>query len=315
MRLLRLLFLLWIGVCPCAPTLLGGEYRLTNEDIIRGEPVSFNDDGMIVRLDIGGYSPQISWSKLTQESLQELAKNSKAANFVEPFIDTPPAPKDAEKKKKEIILKPVPRVERVDNPHFFTSVTTQAGMGILLVLWLGNLYAACEIARFRNRPAAVVCGLSVVFPVLAPALFLAIPAAPAPEAEAPGLAEPAAAAAPAGKSTTGSLAKAAMASGLSVAHQEKAGAPGSQGPQTYKRGEFTFNRRFFETKFPTFFRVVPSDDGMVLVVRGAKAEHIAKRITRISSNEIHLQLVRGTEISVLFAEVTEVQVRRQEAKA
>src|SRR5262249_9649950 len=129
-----------------------------------------------------------------------------------------------------------------------------------------------------------------------------------------GLAEPVAAQA-AGKATTGPLAKVPMASGLSIAQEKSAtAAGGGTAPQTFKRGEFTFNRRFMETKFPGFFRVVQNeaDRDLVLAVRIGKTEHVAKRITRISSNEMHVQLLAGgKEVMVPFAEITEVQIRRE----
>ena len=81
MRALRFFLLGCLSVWQCSTALLGGEFRLTNEDVVRGEPVTFDDVGMVVRLDIGGYSQRISWSKLTQDSLQELAKNPQAAKF------------------------------------------------------------------------------------------------------------------------------------------------------------------------------------------------------------------------------------------
>src|SRR5438874_10693195 len=99
MRPLRLLVLISLAVWHCSVGLLADEFRLNNGDVLRGEAVSFNDDGLVVRLDIGGHSPRISWSKLTQETLQQLAKNPQSAKFVEPFIDLPPTPKEKEKKK------------------------------------------------------------------------------------------------------------------------------------------------------------------------------------------------------------------------
>jgi hypothetical protein len=114
------------------------------------------------------------------------------------------------------------------------------------------------------------------------------------------------------------MAKVPMASGLSLAQSEKAaGAGATQAGQAYKRGEFTFNRRFFESKFPGFFRIVQSeaDKDLVLVVRSGRTEHTAKRISRISSNEMHLQLLRGGETSVPFAEISEVLVRHKDAAA
>jgi hypothetical protein len=83
----------------------------------------------------------------------------------------------------------------------------------------------------------------------------------------------------------------------------------------FKRTEVTMDRRFFETKFAGFFRMVPENPDMVLAVRTAKQEYVARRISRISSNEVHLQLLRGnTEVGVPFGEISEVQVRHKDAK-
>ncbi|MCZ7640764.1 MAG: hypothetical protein M5U12_34740 [Verrucomicrobia bacterium] len=43
------------------------------------------------------------------------------------------------------------------------------------MLYAANLLAAYEIARYRNRPVAVVCGLSALLPLLGPLIFLASP--------------------------------------------------------------------------------------------------------------------------------------------
>lgn len=317
MRVLRLLLLTALSLWHATMLVRGGEFRLSNGDVVRGEPVSFNDDGMVVRLEIGGHSPRLSWSKLTQETLKELSANPQAAKFVEPFIELPPVPKDKDKKKKEIVLKPVPRAERVEKPNFFASFFTPVGLATLFVLLLANVYAGYEIARYRYRPPGLVCGLSVLFPVIAPLLFLAMPPPPGVDTEAAGASDTTDPAQVSAKSSTGPLAKTPMASGLSVAQADKgAAAPAAAGPQSYKRGEFTFNRRFMETKFPGLFRVVQSeaDKDMVLIVRTAKEEHTAKRISRISSSEMHVQLLRGGEVSVSFGDITEVLLRHKDSK-
>ena len=308
--------MLCLGLWVCSTALLGDEFKLNNGDILRGQAVSFNDDGLVVRLDIGGHSPRVSWSKLTQETLQQLANNPQAAKFVEPFIDLPPVPKDKEKKKKEFVIKPVPRPEQVAKPSLVGFIATPAGLVVALVLLLANVYAGYQIAIYRRRPPAMICAMSVVFPVVAPAIVLAMPTAEYEPAETAS-ADAAAGAPAAGKATTGPLAKVPMASGLSIAQQgDKAGGPAPGQPQSFKRGEFTFNRRFMETKFPGFFRVVPSEaeKDMVLAVRTAKEEYIAKRISRISSNEMHIALLRGSEMSVEFAAITEIQVRNKDAR-
>lgn len=107
--------------------------------------------------------------------------------------------------------------------------------------------------------------------------------------------------------------------GLSIAANEKPAAAATTHSAVYTRGDNTFNRRFFETKFPGFFRVVPSeaDKDLILVVKTGRGEYVAKRITRISSNEMHiLPLKTGTaEVLVPFGEVIQVQVRHKDAKS
>src|SRR6266480_3308497 len=49
---------------------------------------------------------------------------------------------------------------------------TPIGLTILAVLLLANLYAAYEIAFFRQQPVPLVCGLSFLLPLLAPLIFL-----------------------------------------------------------------------------------------------------------------------------------------------
>ncbi|MCX8108864.1 MAG: hypothetical protein N3G20_08675, partial [Verrucomicrobiae bacterium] len=82
---------------------------------------------------------------------------------------------------------------------------------------------------------------------------------------------------------------------------------------------YTFNRRFIETQFSGFFRVVPSEaeKDLVLVVRTPKKEYVGKRITRISSSEFFLQLYEagGKEVNIGFDEVAQIIVRHKDAKA
>jgi hypothetical protein len=84
--------------------------------------------------------------------------------------------------------------------------------------------------------------------------------------------------------------------------------------KVYKRGDTNFNRRFFETQFGGFFRVVPleADKNLVFVVRTPREEFAAKRITRISSSELHLLLLVGKEKGVAFSKITEVQVKEKD---
>jgi hypothetical protein len=88
-------------------------------------------------------------------------------------------------------------------------------------------------------------------------------------------------------------------------------------PRLFRRGDTTFNRRFFETQFAPYFRVVLSEaeKSMVIAVKAGKNEYVGRRISRISGNEIGLQLQSGGEVQVEFADIHEVQLRPKDASA
>lgn len=308
----------WLGSVESAE---GAEVRMTNGDVYRGEPVSFDDDGVVMRLDIGGFSQRLSWSQMTQETLKELAKNKQAAPFAEAFIELTPEEEQQRKPKKEIVIQPVERFERPAKPNFFAAFASPVGLFVFGVLYLANLFAAFEIAVFKQRPVILVVAVSALLPIVGPIIFLSLP--PSEEMDVPAavpeMEHAAVGAGAPGARATGQVPAAPPASGLSVAQTERSGGstPVAE-PAVYKRGDVTFNRRFFEAKFPGFFRIVPSESekDLVMVVRAARNEYVARRISRISMNDMHLQLLRGTsEVSVPFGEIIEVQIRHKDAKA
>ena len=89
-------------------------------------------------------------------------------------------------------------------------------------------------------------------------------------------------------------------------------------PQVFQRGQFTFNRRFFETKFSGFFAMIrrEADKNLVLTVKTGRANMVVERITRIATNEMHVETPVGAgkqEVMVPFAEVVEVQLKSKGA--
>ncbi len=299
---------------------VAAEFRLTNGDVYRGEATGVDDYGLVIRRDIGSFTPRIGWGQLTQETLIELKKNPQAAKFVEPFIELPPQPKAPEKKKKQIVLKEVPRLERPEKTSLFASLLTPAGLTLLAVLFFANVYAAYEIARYRQRPALLVCGVSVVLPVVGPILFLSLPGA---EAETEMSPETAPAGANPEMLVTNPLAPgkktgpAPTALGLAAADKKSKPVATSLEGAVFKRGETTFNRRFFETKLAGFFPLIATgpEKDLLVVVRAGRNEYVAKRISRISMNDMHVQVLRGgTEAQISFADISEVLVRRKDAK-
>jgi hypothetical protein len=100
-------------------------------------------------------------------------------------------------------------------------------------------------------------------------------------------------------------------------------APAPQKPQLpqtqiFQRGAFMFNRRFFETKFPGFSGVTrrEADKDMVLIIKSARGEYIADRISRISSNDFSIQVRKDQathEVMIPFTEVQEVRLKHKDS--
>jgi hypothetical protein len=312
------------------------DYSLTDGTVLSGEAISFNDRGAQIKLNSGSYSERIPWARFSQEALKDLVKIPKAKEFAEPYLELP-----AEEKQKaklaEIKIQPVPHVERpTKRPGLFAAMTTPGGMTILLVLFLANLYAAYEIAVFRSQPTALVCAVSAFVPLVGPIIFLSLPsrefyvdqALPLTSEEVvSGEPAPAPGAAAGQGGLTGKIKKgltsmfpAKVGGGLSVRREGKAGAAGAQaGPKIFKRSEVDFNRRFIETQFSGFFRIVPTEaeKDLVMLIKTAKSEYVGKRISRITGNEMHVQLQtvgKVTEVYLAFEDIIEIQIRHKDHK-
>ena len=89
-------------------------------------------------------------------------------------------------------------------------------------------------------------------------------------------------------------------------------------PVVFQRGQFTFNRRFFETKFSGFFGVVrkEADRDMVLIIKAARGEYAGQRISRISSDDLYLEVREGhasQEVLIPFQEIKEIILKRSDS--
>ncbi len=297
----------------------GAEFHLITGDVYKGELSAADKDGLVVLLESGDFSPRIDWAKLSDETLKDLVDNPRAKRFVEPFIE-PPSETIAIQQAKEIPVKQPARLDLPDTKKGVVSaLMTPNGMILLLILFFANIYGAFEVARFKWRPVALVCGLSAVLPIVGPLIFLVLPRnqpvveenATLTAAAQTQLGVPPPPAAAAGMSGGG----AAAALGLSKGGAGGAAPAGDGVPRLFKRGETTFNRRFFETQFPTFFRVVTTeaDRDLVIEISAGKKSVIAARISRITTNEINFKTANNQEIAVVFGDITEVKLRHRDA--
>ena len=292
-------------------------FELENGNTFYGEVSTLDEDGLVIRMeeDIGGFSERIELVYLSQETLKQLAENPKHKPFVSPFIEMP---EEEMAQPPVIVPKPVDRLSRVSGVSFFSAFASPIGALFLLAFYLGNLLAAYETAIYRGRSVPLVCGLAVIAPIATPIIFLSLPAAEGSYADPSWEEKAEEAPPPVPKESPRPV-------GISANKPSKLGLRQSAAPQSgqeatpssYTRSNTEFNRRFFETTFSEFFRIVPSPSikDMVIEFKGTKKELIAKRITRISANEIHLQLLSGKkEAAMRFGEIVQVNLRHKNEK-
>ncbi len=213
------------------------------------------------------------------------------------------------------------------------------GLLVIFVLYAANIYAGFEVAIYRAKPAALVCGVSAVLPFIGPLIFLAmateIRSASAHE-EAPSSPPPPPASAavlassPAGEavSRTASMVSDSQEDvnpmrgegvshpALHIAPEEPKKKPAAA--TVFQRGQFTFNRRFFETRFSGFLGVVKKDaeKDNVLVFKTMRGEFVGERISRIAASDLHLQVRKGDateDVLIPFSEVQEIRHRHKDA--
>jgi hypothetical protein len=303
-------------------------YNLTDGTSVTGDVISFNDDGVIFREGDDKYSDRILWTKFSQDALKLLAKNKKLKAYAEPFIEVPP------KRPAQLDVK-VHDVSRLELPPKQSVIgalgSSFIGIIFLLAVYAANILAAYEIAIFRAQPIGIVMGMSAVVPFIVPIVYLCMPTkveggATQEDMQMETGAPPGAAAAPHHGHAAASAAPIAMHGAPTAEGDATPGAepvqvaskPSHPETQVFQRGQFTFNRRFFETKFAGFFGAIRhgSSKDMVLVIKAGRAQHIAERITRISANEAHFEVVVGAarqEVAVPFGDIQEIQLKHKDA--
>lgn len=275
---------------------------------LTGDIIKSTDTGLMLHLSDNGYT-NVLWTKFSQEAMKELAKNPKIKSFVEPFIEIPLSerPQKTELKIREVTRLKVPPKQSLIGALFSSSV----GIFTLLLIYAANIYAGYEIAVVRIRPKALVMGVAAVLPVLGPIIFLALPmqvqAAPT---ETQAEVDPTSFAVP----------------GQPVEQAEIHIAAGSWQPpsaapvagQVFKRGQFTFNRRFIETKFAAYFGEIHStaDESSVFIVKTAGGEFTIERIIRMAASEIYVAVAAGEtrqEVMIPLADIQEIQINPKAA--
>jgi hypothetical protein len=316
-------------------TASAGSYTLTDGTKIEGDPISENENGVVFQTTDGTDLERIGWDKLTQDSLRALLARAATARekaLLEPFIEELPQEKA---QRKEIIVKPIQTPDRPTTHLGMTAIfASPVGLTILLILYGANLFAAYEVAIYRRQPLPTVCGLAAIplLGVLSPIIFIAMPARRGsfegreePQTRFHSIPPPAEVmtAPPEEGAGAGSGRRPSLRTQGSGAARQPAGplaqetAPVLPGPIVFRRGDFSFNRRFFETKLAGFFRLVPSEAerDMVIHIKSGRGDFTGRRITRITPSELYLQVFHDNATAdemIPFVEVLEVQIRHKD---
>ena len=313
-----------------ARQLAGDGISLTNGDILNGEVADVDQNGIVVRVKIGGFSRRANWMQLTQESLKKIKLLGEtdpkrygvrinrqwvsADQFAEPFIE----PDESEMERN---LPPGP-VRGLVEPEVPSSVQVTSkmaaygsggGIGLLVAIAIGSMVAGLGVAAFRESNALLAAGVSLVLPIVGPILFLEKPKVEYEdededeyeyeEAEAP---EGATMTDTGGGAMAGMLPEAKKMSFAQAGPKQAAAKP-----QTWTRGDTRFDRSFFQNNFPNYFKVVlgAAEREMVLALKTGKREYVGQRIKRISGTDVHMELLNGKEQKISFSEIGTVDLR------
>ena len=311
-----------------ARQLAEGEISLTNGDILNGEVADVDQNGIVVRVKIGGFSRRANWMQLTQESLKKIKLLGEtdpkrygvrinrqwvsADQFAEPFIEP-----DESEMEKNLLPGPVRGLVEPEVPSSVQVTSKMAaygsggGIGLLVAIAIGSMVAGLGVAAFRESNALLAAGVSLVLPIVGPILFLVKPKVEYEdedeyeyeEAEAP---EGATMTDTGGGAMAGMLPEAKKMSFAQAGPKQAAAKP-----QTWTRGDTRFDRSFFQNNFPNYFKVVlgAAEREMVLALKTGKREYVGQRIKRISGTDVHMELLNGKEQKISFSEIGTVDLR------
>ncbi len=331
MHKIKSLFLFGLLLALLHGVVYAGTYSFIDGTQVSGDPISYDQKGVILKAD-AKVGERIPWAKFSQDSLKQLrdeAKTEKDKAFIEPLIEEEIQQKA---KAKELNVKPVEHIERPSGKTgFFTLFSSPLGLFILLLIYGSTIYAAYEVARYKNIPPGAPCGLAAVpfLGILSPIIFFCVrPKTQAEIVHAQHVAEEAQ------THEAAHYEPAAPEAAHYAAPEPQADAPhypgtaqtqaAAQAPQqptapqntvvTFKKGEFTFNRRFIETKFAGFLRAVPgeAEKDSVLYVKSLRGEFIGRKITAATPTDLVLQIFKGdvtADESIPYSELVEIQIR------
>ena len=296
---LKILFLLVLMLMVSLLATAAEPVSLTMADgfSLSGDIVKFDDNGVLLRAS-GDVYTNLPWGRFSQDTLKQLTANPKIRPFVEAFIEPDISQRPA---RAEIQVNPVKRLERPANPTIFGGlVTSSLGWFLLLVVYLANLYAAYEVSVIRARRPLQVIGAAAILPIIAPAIFLAMPIRVEKPVET----------VPEGTPGAPSVPKEEIKIiDSSWKHAEAEQKKKAAEPQIFARGKFTFNKRFVETKFAAFVGQ-PNATALKFTMRlkSGQGEFTVERIAQVGMADAIFETVERGQVTVPFADILEIKL-------
>jgi hypothetical protein len=312
-------FILFLWIALLCHRAAAGTYALTDGSSVSGDPINYDvSTGVMLKTGTDTYSDRIPWGKFTDGALRQLrddTKNPQYKAIVAPMIlNYAPAPKEPPVSQITVTAIPTPPPSS-GHPGLGALFTSPLAWVMLLILYGTNLFAAYEVALFRNQPLPTVCGLAAIpfLGIASPIFFLVLPSRPLPEDDTTdsGDADNPAAYTPPPVSHAASRTSSARPDDDAPSQSDL------PPPVVFERGDFSFNRRFFETKLAGFFRVVLSaaDQDQRIHIKAVRGEFVGKRISRITPTELYLEVFKESvtaEEMIPFVEILEVQIRHKD---
>lgn len=303
---------------------LAATFKLNDGKTVTGDLVESgsNDASALINTGEGQYE-RVSWGQFSQDDLKgfltKFAGNKKIVEAVEPFIEVS---QEERAKKTEVTIKPLDplvadmQTARTERASSVIGSLFKSGLGwfLVLIVFGANIYAGYEIAIFRAQPTALVAGLAAIpfLGIISNIVFLALPTRVEKKSAEDVAYEEQLAAEPQTFAIPGAAEAAAEAAAKAEAKAQEAVT--GPAPEVFSRGQFTFNKRFFETKFASFFGIArtEADKRRTLLFKTSKGEFVATRISRITGSDVHILTDRNgatMEVQLQFVEIQEITLR------
>ena len=150
-------------------------FQLNDGSTLTGDVVSYDENSLRVRLPDGNYSNPVGWTNFSQADLKKFAQDPKMEKFASQYVEVT---EEQRIQKTEVTVTQPHRLKHPASSSLFGAMlSSSVGLFVIVLLYAAGIYAAYEVALFRRRPPALVCGMAAIpgLGFLSPIIFLSVP--------------------------------------------------------------------------------------------------------------------------------------------